>query len=43
MRHMNILHLLAGVALTGALFTSCAKDDSLTEISHTGAYYRYHQ
>ena len=29
---MNILHLLAGVTLTGALFTSCAKDDSLTEI-----------
>ena len=32
---MNILHLLAGVALTGALFTSCAKDDSLTEIIPT--------
>lgn len=35
MRHMNILHLLAGVALTGALFTSCTKDDSLTEIIPT--------
>lgn len=32
MKHVNIFHLLAGVALTGALLTSCAKDDSLTEI-----------
>ena len=32
MRHINILHLLAGVTLAGALFTSCAKDDSITEI-----------
>ena len=36
MRHINnIFHLLAAVALTGALFNSCAKDDSLTEITDT--------